>query len=111
VGVEAYLDNLMNINYYMCDSNGIQHRDSLYYWVGQLHSSSGDLATAHLLLEDGYADSAYALYHSIPAMDSLTGIDSAELAGPGSKLFDVQSNVAGYYANINSAMAYANATN
>ncbi len=54
---------LSNINYYMNDTNGIPQRDSLYYYICQLPSGSSELPTARLLLQDGYADSAYTIFH------------------------------------------------
>jgi hypothetical protein len=105
--IDNALAVLNNISYYMADSSGIPHRDSLYYWVGRLPQGPADMITAHLLLEDGYADSAYALFHSIPDRDSLDSIASAEISGTGGALFDVQTRITAHYANIKAALAAA----
>jgi len=54
-----------NINYYMTSKRAASHRDSLYYWAGQLGTAYGDLLTTNLLIEDGYTDSAQNIYDSI----------------------------------------------
>ena len=105
--VDAYMAVKYNVNYYMGDSDGVNHRDSLYYWVGQLNSGAGELTKAYLLLEDGYADSATAVYDSINIkypMDSITNIQFATL---GKELFNVKKRVIGRYANINNTIANA----
>ncbi len=96
-----------NMSYYMSDTDGIQHRDSVYYWASQLNNTSRDRITAYLLLEDGYADSAYALYSSIATSDTLDALDSVEYTKWGGLLFDVQSRIISQYATMNNIVKAA----
>jgi hypothetical protein len=105
--VNDYMAVLYNINYYMSDSDGVTHRDSLYYWVGQVPSAAGDLAKANLLLEDGYADSATVVYDSIHLKYSLDSTENLEFSNSGSELFNIKKRIISYYANINQAIAAA----
>jgi len=86
-----YLATINNINYYMCDSSGMQHRDSLYYWLAQLQSPYGDLTIANMLLQDGSIDSATAMFDSIPTRYNLDSFEAAEFTGPGTQIFNVWS--------------------
>ncbi len=65
-----------NVNYYMTDTNGILHRDSLYYWAGQMGTAYGALLTANLLVEDSLIDSANTVYNGIVETYSLTGTEA-----------------------------------
>ncbi len=82
-----------NINYYMNDENGIPHRDSLYYWVNQLASGSAKLVTAGLLMEDGYNDSAMAIYSNILSTEPLSSRLLAEYTTWGSPLMAIECNI------------------
>ncbi len=111
--VDAYMAVKFNINYYMNDSDGVNHRDSLYYWVGQLNSGVGELTRAYLLLEDGYADSATIVYDSINIKYPVDSISNIKFTTTGAALFNAKKRIISYYANINKtvANAYANSLN
>ena len=49
----------------MMDDSGSLHRDSLYYWAGQMGTAYGDLLIANLLIEDSLTDSANIVYNNI----------------------------------------------
>ena len=70
-----------NVNYYLTDTNGITHRDSLYYWATQMHTAYGDLLIANLLVEDSFIDSANTVYNAITTnytLDSTEAVDFAQ---------------------------------
>ena len=73
--VYSYRLAVANVNHYMTDTNGRQHRDSLYYWASQMNSAYGDLLTTNLLIEDGFIDNANLIYNNIITRWAL---DSAE---------------------------------
>jgi len=60
--VSKHFDIINNINYYIGNPLGVGHRDSLYYWVGQLQTPYGTLSMADLLIQDSLLDSAYTVY-------------------------------------------------
>ena len=62
-----------NVNYYMMDTTGEPHRDSLYYWARQMGSPDGDLLLTNLFIEDSVIDSANAVYDNIITKYSLAG--------------------------------------
>ena len=65
-----------NVNYYMTDSNGSTHRDSLYYWASQIGTAYGALLTANLLIEDSLIDSANTVYNAIITTYTLDSIEA-----------------------------------
>lgn len=87
---EKYTAITNNINYYMANEKGAQHRDSLYYWVSQLNSHDAQLMTADMLLEEGFLDSAFAVYNSIATSFQMSTEDSMAYAYWGKKLFTIQ---------------------
>ena len=87
---ELHLSALSNVAYYMSDSDGVTHRDSLYFWAHQLQSPSGDLLVAKLFLEDSLIDSANAVYDSITYHYPVGKIDSIEYTVYGRELMDLQ---------------------
>lgn len=87
---EKYTAVVSNINYYMADSAGVEHRDSLYYWVNELQTPDAALMTANMLLEDSLIDSAYAVYDAIATTYPMSSKDSMAYAHSGKQLFMVQ---------------------
>ncbi len=83
-----YAITTANVNYYMMDDSGMQHRDSLYYWAGQMGTASGDLLVANLLIEDGMTDSANIVYNAIATKYSLDSIEANEFT-QGRNLMDI----------------------
>jgi len=84
----AYRVATANVNYYMNDTNGVQHRDSLYYWAGQMGTAYGDLLTATMLIEDSLIDSANTVYNNITQKYSLDSIEANDFT-QGRSLMDV----------------------
>jgi hypothetical protein len=87
---EKYIGVISNINYYMADSVGVTHRDSLYYWVNELQTPDAALITANMMLEDSMVDSAYAVYDAIATTYTMSSKDSMAFAYSGKQLFMVQ---------------------
>jgi len=82
----AYRVATANVNYYMNDT--IPHRDSLYYWAGQMGTAYGDLLTTTMLIEDNLIDSANTVYNNITTKYSLDSIEANDFAR-GRSLMDV----------------------
>lgn len=69
-----------NINYFLNDSTGSTHRDSLYFWVAQAQTAYTDLLYADLMIADS-TDSAGCLLALHYVYDSIThwyNLDSTE---------------------------------
>jgi hypothetical protein len=75
------------VNYYMIDSEGVQHRDSLYYWLNELNTPSSVMSTAYMLLQDSLVDSAYTVYTDIPTRFGLTGSTAQQFTGAAQDVF------------------------
>ena len=82
-----------NINYYMCDSAGIAHKDSLYYWLAYKHNPASDLMRAQMLLADGFPDSATAIYSGIPNNYTLDSLQNVWFGTDGAQLFQVYKTI------------------
>lgn len=79
-----------NVSYYMSDSNGVKHRDSLYYWMGELHNAPATRVMAYMLLQDTLVDSALTLYSSITRTYDLDSTDSTMYLTVGGDMFTIQ---------------------
>jgi len=79
-----------NINYYANDRSGMQHRDSLYYWLKESNSPEATMAIAEMLVEDTLVDSAYVTYASIPSAFNLDSTNAIDFTIWGSRLLFVQ---------------------
>lgn len=75
-----------NINYYSNDDNGMQHRDSLIYWLNTHESPSTRMSVAYELLANKLPDSAYSVYDAIVTTDTLSGRDSVNYGYWGKRL-------------------------
>jgi|GEM_PF-3437033 len=84
------IGKLENVNYYMLNDTGVTHRDSLYYWLGEIGSPQTTMLSAYLLLEDSLVDSAYNMYTSIPSKYAFTSRDSVEFVTNGQVPFDIE---------------------
>jgi hypothetical protein len=109
-GLADYLATTSNINYYMNDSNGTPHRDSLYYWMKQINSLSGDLASANLFLEDGNQNQAYSIFDSIQYKRNLDIVEKTELNTWGRRVFNIQANILSYKAYQKALIASAHSS-
>jgi hypothetical protein len=78
------------LNYYMTDETGMQHRDSLYYWVHQMQEPAGALINVDLLLEDGDINTANSVYNGIVGTYGLTGVEAAEYSNYGRSLMNIR---------------------
>jgi len=77
-GSVAYGLAAANVNYYLTDTSGILHRDSLYYWAGQMNTAYGALLTSLLLIEDSLIDSANTVYNGILGTYPVDSIEENE---------------------------------
>ena len=82
-----------NTNYYMNDSSGISHKDSLYYWAREIHSPGGDKLLAQLFLADSLVDSANAIYDSIAYRYGLDSLEQLEYGTFGRGLMNQQLSI------------------
>ncbi|MBA3829958.1 MAG: T9SS type A sorting domain-containing protein [Taibaiella sp.] len=77
------------VMHYMTDTTGITHRDSLYYWAGQIGTPTSMLLIANLLVQDSLIDSANHVYNSITANTGITSTEATEYTKWGRKLMNL----------------------
>lgn len=65
-----------NVNHYLVDTQNVDHRDSLYFWISEINTAYGDLLLTSMLIRDSLIDSANSVYNAIASKYSL---DSPEV--------------------------------
>ncbi|MBS1644641.1 MAG: T9SS type A sorting domain-containing protein [Bacteroidetes bacterium] len=78
------------VTYYMSDSTGMAHADSLDQALSDWGSPYAELTKADLLMEQGDANQANTVYNAIVSTHSLSGTEADEFTLWGRRLLDIR---------------------